>query len=395
MTKKFIQFSNFFYPLVGGQERVVMDLASTMRSKGFECKVVQPLNFAIIKDWKKFKRFQHENKIKVIALPTFALLFYPLLKLLALQRSSDWIKFINWVSFNFSLRLYSYFADRCEVYMCHYHFLYDPLKKLNPIIFSHGVEWQRPPKTLLDKLRVSKLELLIKSDKASLFVIANDQDYLTEIKNIASDNTNVKSVFIPNGVDTKLFTPSENLRNCEAKSIAMVRNVRQDRGILEGIKAFEVFCKEVMKSYQLEIYGHYDVNSTYFQDCLKEAQNCLFGTVNFHGPISNEQLAAIYPTLYLTLVPSQSLEGTSLAALESMSCGVPCVATPVGGLNDLPVFRAKSKAPEDLADAMRAVSLNYEEISRAQYRETMDNFSKFEWEKKVHYFLRERFCDEE
>lgn len=388
MKKKFIQYSTFFYPLVGGQEKVVIDLASTMRSQGFECLVFQPLNFAILKDWKKFKLFQSDNKVKIIPIPTIGLLIYPLLKFLAFQKSNDLIQLINWLSFNFSLRMFSIFFDKRALNLCHYHFLYNPLRKLNPVIFSHGVEWQRPPKTLLDRLRLRKLELLLKDDEVKLSIIANDRDYLNEVKNMSHENTNMKSVFIPNGVDTNLFAPSTVTKSSNSNIIGMIRNVRQDRGILEGIKAFKIFCIDQKKNYQLDIYGHYNMHSEYFRHCLSEANSTLVGNVNFKGPISNELLAAVYPRLYLTLVPSQSLEGTSLSALESMSCGVPCVVTPVGGLNDLPACRAKTKTPEDLAEAMKSVSLNYEEISRAQYQETVNHFSKLEWEKKVCFFLK-------
>jgi glycosyltransferase involved in cell wall biosynthesis len=58
----------------------------------------------------------------------------------------------------------------------------------------------------------------------------------------------------------------------------------------------------------------------------------LGGRVLFSGFIPNAALADAYRAADLSVVPSQSLEGFGLAALESVACGVPALVTPVDGL---------------------------------------------------------------
>ena len=56
----------------------------------------------------------------------------------------------------------------------------------------------------------------------------------------------------------------------------------------------------------------------------------------FLGPVQRGEMRELYRRSALTMVTSVAGEGTSLAALESMACGTPVVATRVGGLVDLP-----------------------------------------------------------
>lgn len=53
--------------------------------------------------------------------------------------------------------------------------------------------------------------------------------------------------------------------------------------------------------------------------------------VIFTGFIPNEFLAPYYQASDLVVMPTQELEGFGLVTVEAMACGVPVVATPVGG----------------------------------------------------------------
>lgn len=47
-----------------------------------------------------------------------------------------------------------------------------------------------------------------------------------------------------------------------------------------------------------------------------------------------DDMAEMYQQTDISLVPTISTEGLSLSLLESMSCGLPVITTPVGGLGD-------------------------------------------------------------
>ena len=55
-------------------------------------------------------------------------------------------------------------------------------------------------------------------------------------------------------------------------------------------------------------------------------------SVRFLGQVSEMELAACYRAADLSVVPSRSLEGFGLVALEALACGTPVVVTEVGGL---------------------------------------------------------------
>lgn len=57
--------------------------------------------------------------------------------------------------------------------------------------------------------------------------------------------------------------------------------------------------------------------------------------VRMAGFIPDPALAAAYQAADLSIVPSQSLEGFGLTALESLACGTPVLVTPVGGLPEV------------------------------------------------------------
>jgi glycosyltransferase involved in cell wall biosynthesis len=47
-----------------------------------------------------------------------------------------------------------------------------------------------------------------------------------------------------------------------------------------------------------------------------------------------EEMPKVYQQADIAVVPTRASEGLSLSLLESLSCGLPVVTTPVGGLGD-------------------------------------------------------------
>jgi glycosyltransferase involved in cell wall biosynthesis len=61
----------------------------------------------------------------------------------------------------------------------------------------------------------------------------------------------------------------------------------------------------------------------------------LEGHVRFLGFVSDEQLPLAYRAADLTVVPTATLEGFGLIAVESLAAGTPVLVTPVGGLPEV------------------------------------------------------------
>jgi glycosyltransferase involved in cell wall biosynthesis len=86
------------------------------------------------------------------------------------------------------------------------------------------------------------------------------------------------------------------------------------------------------------------------------------GSIVFTGRLPEEMLPHAYSAADISIVPSRSLEGFGLVALESLACGTPAIVTPVGGLPEVvsglhPGLVLPSTAVESLADGLlRALS---------------------------------------
>jgi glycosyltransferase involved in cell wall biosynthesis len=104
----------------------------------------------------------------------------------------------------------------------------------------------------------------------------------------------------------------------------------------------------------------------------------LEGRVFFLGSVENERMPRIYSSCIATLIPTRYREGTSLAALESMACGTPVVATNVEGLLDLPVLHCEPSA-DSIADAVSEAIKQRETLSLEQRERVRRDFSIARW----------------
>jgi glycosyltransferase involved in cell wall biosynthesis len=90
------------------------------------------------------------------------------------------------------------------------------------------------------------------------------------------------------------------------------------------------------------------------------AEGGLEDCVELLGFISEEQLVCAYQAANVTVVPSQLLEGFGTIISESLACGTPVIATPVGGIPEAlaPLdgrLLARTAHAADIAERMRAV----------------------------------------
>jgi glycosyltransferase involved in cell wall biosynthesis len=68
---------------------------------------------------------------------------------------------------------------------------------------------------------------------------------------------------------------------------------------------------------------------------LRARDHHLSNRIRFTGFIPETDLSFAYRAADLSIVPSQSLEGFGLTALESLACGTPVLVSPVGGLPEV------------------------------------------------------------
>jgi glycosyltransferase involved in cell wall biosynthesis len=248
---------------------------------------------------------------------------------------------------------------------------------------SHGVFWDDAPGSFRSLLKVLLTRLAFR--RAHLY-IANDSEFLRAMGLQIAPGQGMHSQvapgawFIPNGVDTEKFRPSPPIPEIAALNPILVpRNLFRNRGIHLAIEAFELFMKDFSETKLLIVGG--GGQPDYVADMRKRIERRgLTESVFFHGPVPHDELPGIYSSSHMTLIPSLCGEGTSLAALESMACGIATICTEVAGLKDLPGPHSRP-TPVGLAEVMRQVYPDRARIGEEQREKVLSGYTIEKWRK--------------
>lgn len=155
---------------------------------------------------------------------------------------------------------------------------------------------------------------------------------------------------IPNFVDTSIYTRNikQSIKNSLAPSnekiIIHISNFRKVKRVVDVVKIFKVITEKV--NAKLIMVGDGPEASAAEAMC-RELELC--GRVRFLGQQSG--LPEILSTADLFLLPSQS-ESFGLSALEAMSCGVPVIASNIGGIPEV-VSHAENGFLAEMGDTER------------------------------------------
>ena len=160
--------------------------------------------------------------------------------------------------------------------------------------------------------------------------------------------------------------------------IGMLCRLTEGKHVLESIEAFAEFCK-VHPQYTLEIIG-----SGKQEQLCKEAIDSLgLGRcVRLLGWVDHENIVDKIQHWKYLLFPSDT-EGMPNSVLEAMGCGVPVLASPVGGVRDLIMHGRNGWFLQDTSKEGILSGLNlalsadkdYEKISSEAFKIVCERFS--------------------
>jgi glycosyltransferase involved in cell wall biosynthesis len=103
------------------------------------------------------------------------------------------------------------------------------------------------------------------------------------------------------------------------------------------------------------------------------------------GFISDADLPAYYNAADFFVLPSKSGEGLPLVGLEAMACGLPLVATNVGGISEVLIPDYGKLVPPNAPEAMTEAILDFSCWKQANLRENLRKKVEqtYSWDKNV------------
>lgn len=180
---------------------------------------------------------------------------------------------------------------------------------------------------------------------------------------------------LPMGVDTDIFRKADkaDISRSDRLTILFVGRLYPIKGVNFLVEALAML-RENHYDAELIIVGDGEQRQTLESQA---ASSGLAGHVRFVGSVSNRQLPAYYQQATMVVVPSIVLasgetEGMPVVILEAMACGVPVVASDVGGVSDLISdgdngVLVEPANPRQLARAMERIASNRERMSENAY----------------------------
>jgi glycosyltransferase involved in cell wall biosynthesis len=350
-----------YKPIIGGQEVYIALLNRILQINGHVCSVYQP-----------FRR--NIDGIDVVKIPIVPYLEY------LIPHQKD-------IIFNLMLLLfYNKRLKENDIFIVHYASNYFPLRncKNKTIIVSHGVDWYDKRNSPYDNMK----RKIAKYTFDKYCIIANDTDYFRTLGLDVSPGRNYfteiapKKWFIPNCIDTKKFTKTKPIEEFRDRKIIIVpRQITPDRGIDLAIESFALLQKKYtqFKDYELIIIGS-PIKGKYYDFCNRIVkENTIGNNVSFIGHVPHELMPNYYSSARLTIIPTIKREGTSLSALESMSCGTLTISTNVAGLLDLPTEQT-SPNKNNLCELIAKSLMRREDIARKQSNIVRSVFRIENWE---------------
>lgn len=185
--------------------------------------------------------------------------------------------------------------------------------------------------------RIAAEERIVSSAETILAPTLAEARELVALYGAAPDRIRV----VPPGVDTDVFTPHGEQVAAKAALGLAGRTVLLFVGRLQPLKSPELAVAalaEVARARPqtdpvlLVVGGPSGAAGTSREDLLAlAAREGVSGRVLFRDPVPHDVLPSIYRAADVVIVPSRT-ESFGLVALEASACGVPVVATGVGGL---------------------------------------------------------------
>lgn len=206
-------------------------------------------------------------------------------------------------------------------------------------------------------------------------ILSVSQDLANKMVDIGIQKDKISVIY--NGVNLDKFTPSLKNDSSDKPYILFIGNLKKEKGVMELLQAFKIISKThptVMLSY---------IGGGAMLAELKNTAESLsiVDKVIFKGVLAHDMLPSILANAILLALPSYN-EGVPNVVLESMACGVPVVATRVGGIPEVVTENTGYLANEITPEAI-AKSLEMALDKQWNVNEIRQHAEQFNWSKNI------------
>jgi D-inositol-3-phosphate glycosyltransferase len=192
------------------------------------------------------------------------------------------------------------------------------------------------PGTLEPELRIAAEKKLSKTCDRIVVSTEKEKENLIRYYNVPRHKIGV----VPCGVNLHLFRPVDKAEARRHLDFAQDASIILYVGRFDPLKGIERLLEAIIylrhhKRFRLVIIGGDDHQSFSSQKILKLVRKLgIKDVVNFTGRIEQNNLNTYYNAADVLVVPSY-YESFGLVALESLACGTPVIATPVGAMESI------------------------------------------------------------
>ena len=245
-------------------------------------------------------------------------------------------------------------------------------------------------------MRIEKEELLALESDRVIVAAQQEKDRIISYYGLLPE----KVVDIPPGIDRDLFHIRDKtkiktqLGFGEEKVILFVGRIEPVKGLDLLVKAVALLPAHL--DFRLLVIGG-DERSRIIMNQLNEnaTELGIAGKIIFKGLVDHEDLPLYYSAADITAMPS-SYESCGLVALESLACGTPVVAGPVGIIPELvstsvtgvPVYMVNDRNPANWAAAIKK-ALSYSNLKLISPAAVEKTLAPFNWPQSARLFINE------
>lgn len=199
--------------------------------------------------------------------------------------------------------------------------------------------------------------------------------------------TNKEIVLSPFGIDLNKFKPSNNKDN-SVITIGIVKSLERYYGIEYLIQAFALLKKRISHNIKLVIAGDGSLRQ-YFMNLVSELNITEY--VKFLGRVEYDKVETVHNMLDIGCYVSVE-ESFGVSQLESLACGVPVVASNIGGIPEIIEdgvngLLVPPRDVEKTADALEKLIVNPELRKQFALKGRAIVEEKFNWDNSIKIFV--------